>query len=209
MNEFTTPDEALNEDELDELSAFLSSDDVPESTLSLEGVDGLMCALLIAPQPLPRERWLEIIWGVEEGETVELGPEGPYMIELLQRHWNNIAASFPLFDERSDTDEGYWPLMYLPDDDTPDDATDTDYGRDWAVGFRIGMELHPEFWEGILKNEQLAAGLTPVVLLDMGVSPDEVQKEIDFGTRQELVGALIPVLHAYWALGHGRQGTRH
>lgn len=206
MTEFT-PHEVLSEDELDELSAFLSSDKVPESTLSLEGVDGLMCALLIAPQPLPMEEWLPVIWGLEDGDVVTLAPEDQPVLGLLQRHWTSIEQSFPEFDEN--TDDGYWPLMYLPDDDTPDDATDTDYGRDWAVGFRIGMELNPEFWEDILKDEELASGLTPIVLLDMGVSPDEMQKEIDFGTRQELVGALIPVLHAYWALAHNRHDTRH
>lgn len=206
MTETNFNHEALDEDEIDTLSEFLSSDRVPETTLSLEGVDGLMCALQIAPQPLPMDKWLPVIWGVEGDDTVTLEPEDEPILALLQRHWDSIGAAFPRFED--DTDDGYWPLMYLPDDDTPDDATDTEYGRDWAVGFRIGMELHPEFWEHVLKDEELATGLAPVVLLDMGVSPEHMDKVIDFGTRQELVGALIPVLHAYWALAH-RGGTRH
>lgn len=207
MTETNFNHEALTEDEIDQLSEFLSSDKVPETTLSLEGVDGLMCALLITAQPQPMEKWLPVIWGVEGDEVVSLAAEDQYVLTLLRRHWDSVAASFPRYEE--DSDEGYWPLMYLPDEDTPDDATDTDYGRDWAIGFRIGMEMQPEFWENVLKDEQLASGLAPIVLLDMGVSPDEMHKEIDFAMRQELVGALIPVLHAYWALAHRGGETRH
>ena len=203
----TAVNEPLSEEELDALSSYLSSDRVPESTLSLEGVDGLMCALLIPAVPLPMSSWLPIIWGVEDAEVFTVEPDDLGMLDLLQRHWNSIQAAFPLFQEN--TEEGYWPVMFLPEDDTPDDATDTDYGRDWAVGFRIGMEFHPELWDAVLENEELASGLTPVVLLDMGVTPDAMEKPIDFGVRQELVGALIPVLHAYWALARHSPSTTH
>lgn len=203
----TAVNEPLSEEELDALSSYLSSDRVPESTLSLEGVDGLMCALLIPAVPLPMSSWLPIIWGVEDAEVFTVEPDDQGMLDLLQRHWNSIQAAFPLFQEN--TEEGYWPVMFLPEDDTPDDATDTDYGRDWAVGFRIGMEFHPELWDAVLENEELASGLTPIVLLDMGVTPDAMEKPIDFGVRQELVGALIPVLHAYWALARHNPSTTH
>lgn len=199
--------EPLTEEELDALSSYLSSDRVPESTLSLEGVDGLMCSLLIPAVPLPMTSWLPIIWGTEDSDSFTVEPDDKPMLDLLERHWNATAATFPLYEEN--TDEGYWPVMFLPEDDTPDDATDTEYGRDWAVGFRIGMEFHPEFWDAVLENEELASGLTPVVLLDMGVTPDEMEKPIDFGVRQELVGALIPVIHAYWALARNSPNTTH
>lgn len=199
--------EPLTEEELDSLSSYLSSDRVPESTLSLEGVDGLMCSLLIPAVPLPMTSWLPIIWGTEDSDSFTVEPDDRPMLDLLERHWNATAATFPLYEEN--TDEGYWPVMFLPEDDTPDEDTETEYGRDWAVGFRIGMEFHPEFWDAVLENEELASGLTPVVLLDMGVTPDEMEKPIDFGVRQELVGALIPVIHAYWALARNSPNTTH
>lgn len=191
--------QALNDDELDELSQFLDSEQVPTTTLSLEGLDGLFCALAIVPIPVSLEESLKVAWGDETADPLTGHPQGAYFRGLIERHWQAVVDSFPRFAENPD--DGYWPTMFLPDDDTPDNDTSTEYGREWAVGFRIGMEFHPAFWERIVSDEHLAQGLGPVVLLDSGEHPTKANHRIDYATRQELVGSLIPILHSFWMLG--------
>lgn len=197
----------LTEDELDTLSDFLTSDRVPDTTLSLEGVDGLMCALQIGPKRPGPSEWLPVIWGVEKGPAYNVAPSDEPMLTLLMRHWNSIAYAFS--QAQTDPEEGYWPIMYLPEDGTPDDAIDTEYGHEWAVGFRLGMDFNSDFWDVVLKDESLSGGLVPIVLLDLGMHPEAPERVIDYGIRQELVGDLIPALHQFWRLAREGALTTH
>ena len=187
----------LSDEELDVLSDFLFSDRVPDTTLSLEGLDGLFCALIIGPDEVSPAEWLPALWGDAEFQGWKELEDGEKCMALMLRHWRSIATDFQSYNEEEE--EGYWPLVYLPEDEVPDSATDTDYAHEWALGFREGMEFNADFWARVLEDEELSNGLLPIVLLEQGHEPDHPEEPIDFGLRQELLGAIIPALHAYWA----------
>lgn len=116
------------------LSGFLTSRQVPPSTMSLEMLDGYFTALAIGPAIVPPDEYLAAIWGDDDSATCTWDDEAQAteVKALLARHLSAIAI-------RAKADAPHRPLLA----DYGDDET----GSEWAGGFMIGVDVRGKEWE--------------------------------------------------------------
>lgn len=131
----------LSIEERDWLFNFLESKQVPETTMSLEMLDGYFTALVIGPTTIMPSEYMPQVWG-EGGEEAKFdcAKQAQYVMGLLMRHWNTIVR-------RVAADAPIRPIM-VP-------LGDTDRGRAWATGLIAGTALRPNDWEPLFKDEKL------------------------------------------------------
>jgi yecA family protein len=86
---------ALSELEIDQLAAHLAHLTNPDA-LSLEGVDGLFCALIASPDLVSPSDYLPVILGGDFGNSQEFADlaDANATMSLLMRHWNLVIADF-------------------------------------------------------------------------------------------------------------------
>jgi uncharacterized protein len=189
----------LSESEINELADFLESDTAPDTCMTLEQADGFMCALAVGPHPIPMSGWLPILWGSDQDPEFESAGQAQRILTLLLRHWNSVMAGV-----RNEPREGrdfFVPLVYYPGEDTPDDAMDTDLGKEWAEGFAMGINVDEELWDACMEDEDIFPCFGPVILLELGHNPDRPDMVVDYARRKELV-LLLPLIanefYRYW-----------
>jgi len=125
--------------ELDQLGRFLSQVANPRA-LSLEGMDGLFCALIAGPAWVVSSDYLPLLWGgplPDEIVTFNVARVNA-MIGLLTRHWNSILTEL-------DRGAVHPPLIPGVDGGVP--------GRAWAQGFMRGVNFVQVGWNELLQDD--------------------------------------------------------
>jgi uncharacterized protein len=132
---------ALSEAEIERLTALLAANRNPEA-LSLEGVDGLFCALIASPALVMPHEYLPVILGgtLEAGGLLGDLAGVQEMMGLLMRYWNVIAQEF----ERETYHAGY----------RGEPGEDGVPGRAWARGYLHGIRLARNGWSRILQDDR-------------------------------------------------------
>ena len=132
---------SLSEAEIERLTALLAANRNP-GALSLEGVDGLFCALIASPALVMPHEYLPVILGGTLGEGGLLGDLAGVqeMMGLLMRLWNGIAHDF----EHETFHVGH----------RDESGKDGVPGRAWARGYMHGIRLAREGWSRILHDER-------------------------------------------------------
>jgi uncharacterized protein len=130
----------LSEAELDRLAAFLNGIE-NETALSLEGMDGLFCALIASPARVMPSEYLPIIWGGElpDANAFASLEDANATLSLVMRHWNSIISDL-------ESDAVHIPLVFEPD---PSGVI----GRGWARGFMRGVHVAPAPWNELFQSE--------------------------------------------------------
>lgn len=142
---------ALDDDERTELDAVLAA-----GGHDLEYADGLFCALICGPAAVDRAGWLTLLFPVPVTEDA-----AARVLDLVERHWNDIAHRLSLAREALDEDSFYLPFTHVRSG-APGEALT---GQRWAEGFRAGMAMAPDAWRPWLADEQVLAQLAPIVSL--------------------------------------------
>lgn len=147
--------EPLTEAEIERLGAFLRALTNPDR-LTLEGLDGLFCALIAGPDTVMPSEYLPVVWGGEmaDEDAFESEAEATEVLELVMRHWNAIVDEY-------ETERVYLPLL---------DASDEKGvpGRAWARGFMRGVALRRRGWAPMFTDENEGQLLTiPLVAGEM------------------------------------------
>ncbi len=86
-------DAPLNDQELDELDAFLDSDTLSEDSMDLSTMDGFFAAIALNPEFILPGQWLPWVWDMEEGEETPAfanAEEADRIHGLLLRHYNHV-----------------------------------------------------------------------------------------------------------------------
>jgi uncharacterized protein len=133
--------QGLSEAELERLTALLAANRNP-GALSLEGIDGLFCALIANPALVMPHEYLPVILGGTLGEGGLLGELAGVqeMMGLLMRLWNAIAQDF----ERE--------TFHVARRNEP--GEDGVPSRAWARGYMHGVRLARKGWTRILHDER-------------------------------------------------------
>jgi yecA family protein len=111
------------------------------SSLSLEGMDGLFCALIAGPAWVTPSEYLPLLWGgplPDEIVTFNVAHMNA-MVWLLERHWNSILAEL-------DRGAVHPPIIAR-------DSSGVMSGRIWAQGFMRGVNFVQTGWNELLQDK--------------------------------------------------------
>ncbi len=196
---------SLSDAELDELEAFLLSDDVPEDCMDIAMLDGFLTALIIGPNTLLPSQWLPYIWGGDENEemTFASGEQAERVLNLIMRYYNDRVH-----DLREDAVE-FEPLLYV----RQDEAGEVPVLDEWCVGFITGIGLDPEGWRPLIESdaEQDAVLLAPMLLFGTEDGQAELRSNPELAGRQsdfaDGLGPCVLGIRDFWLPGRKRAAT--
>lgn len=180
--------------ELDELHEFLSRH-ADADGLMLDAVHGLLTAIVIGPDPIAANEWLDHV--IDQQRGFETEEEANRILALLIRLYNSVvqeleALSYqPIFGE----------VEIVGSEETELSA------RGWCEGFSIGVDLRSALWEGRMQSDpELLELLNPVIALaaEEGIFESEDGEIIDPLSPEDFESALSGVAGAvadvqqYW-----------
>jgi uncharacterized protein len=155
--------ESLDNEELDELHDALYARNGEDGPL-LDGLHGLITALLVGPQPVSSEEWLPLV----------LNPEEPFSSHLEAEQLTSLCLRLFHAVERGLDQLIYEPILAEYEDDENGEGEDTGDGevdviveaRGWCAGFSMGVDLHARLWEPRLRfDPRLMEIMAPVMAL--------------------------------------------
>ncbi len=148
-------DHALNDEEFDELDAFLMSESLSDEAMDLSSLDGFFAAIALNPEFVLPSQWLPWVWDMEAGEETpvfENLAQAERVNGLLLRHYNSVQEMIG---------EGrYAPLMY---EMRQEDGGEFYDAEGWSMGFMLGVSLFQDVWRQILDAH--GEWLAPMMLL--------------------------------------------
>jgi len=147
--------QALSEEELNELTEFLST--TGPAALNLEALEGFLCALICVPEPVHPLKYLSLICG--KGFLFENEDDIDRILCLLVRYWNSVACNLRTIL----SDWGIFIAKY---------HRVWRGGHDWARGFMLAALKRRKCWDELMKSEETAQLLQPMLLLGADVIPD-------------------------------------
>ena len=195
MKENKALKQPLSELEIDWLADYLDElSETYENTMSLEEMDGFFCALIVSPIWVEPKDWLGFI--LDENFEFPSEDEAEKFFTVIFRHWNHISH---LLRHRPKTehDELYIPLL----EDCDEDTTTHKFAERWATGFTKGISDCLDQWQQLFQDEENCHLITPVMLLEVGRSPEQDDRELTYQERRDLF-ILLPSaayeMYQYW-----------
>jgi len=186
----------FGDEDLTELAALLESRAVPFRGMSLEMLDGFLCALAVGPDLVPPSEWLPPVWGGRppHWESIE---EAEHVNGLLMRMWNDVVRRVAIEPELAmDRD---MPVIAIPDEAH---LAEEPYAADWAAGFIVGVKMRVNEWGAwcakdnwidstLVGIETLSSGQW--MAIEVGAKPEPLAAK----DRLELIGSLPYTLHDF------------
>lgn len=147
----------LTETEIDQLDTYLSGLTGP--IRSLEGLDGLVCALTSAPTKVDYEQYMSAVVG-DDGFADN--KEASAIEKLAKRHQRSVKVGL---DETLESETLYTPALLVDEDGKAQ-------GNQWALGFLLGVSMTEADWEDFTKGDEMARLLLPMMVLAHEHHPD-------------------------------------
>lgn len=191
----------LTADELDGLDRLLGSLDA-DGTMTLDGADGYLTALLVGPgdglATRPTAEWLPLVWGGDgPGGMDEAAPfaskrQRKTTVVQVLRHLRHLA------DQLARTPEAWEPIFSIAEQG----AREWVDARDWCTGFLQAVDLQPEAWRPVFDEPSLA----PLLALGGGLAGDdepdpETAEDLDDPAVVDALSRAVP--EAVLALARG------
>ena len=139
----------MPESDLDRLAELLATPGKDDGPLPLDAIQGLFCAVVSAPQPIARERWLPGILG--PGHAFASDEDAAQATALLTRFLEVTA-------EQLNSGAGFDFVLYQTDDGVEDLAI-------WCEGYLMGVELAEPGWDDAADPDEVGDMLHPFVVL--------------------------------------------
>ena len=207
-----SPNTPLDEEELSSLDHLLTT--LPaDGSMTLDGMDGYLTALLVGPPllgELASSDWIPLIWGGD----VEAGSPAPFAsnqkrkratVQVL-RHLRSIEAALT---DAPDTWEPVFSVAELPGTQGEELADATD----WCLGFLVATDLAPDAWAPLFADPDIGPALATIAWLggdtdvaaDAADHPDAEALE-DPQVRDQLSRAAADAVLKLWARRQGSAG---
>lgn len=146
MNKFSSAPHIMD---IDELDAFLMSDQMPDDCMQICDMDGFLTAIAIGPDMVMPSEWLPYITGGQEPEF-ETEKQAQAFFGGVMEWYNGILRTL------SEAPEEYEPYIYENMNGDP-------IFSDWAEGFLIGVSLRQEAWNALRNSKEYSHYFTPIV----------------------------------------------
>ena len=183
----------LEASELDELHDYLVEHPGTDG-LMLDGVHGLLSAIVAGPEPVPASEWLPHV--IDEETGFDDADQANRILSLLVRLYNSVVQELealtyePIFGEYEDED-GSADLAAVG----------------WCEGFSLGIDLRSAVWEARMSSDpRLMDLLDPIIRIsaDEGLFESDTTEqlaELDEEDRDQLlraVGGAVADVQQYW-----------
>ena len=197
----------LSDEELDELSQFLSAEDMPEDGMDIAMLDGFLTGIVIGPNTLAPNQWLPAIWDATDDNPMSWkSPEQMQRIMgLIMRMYNDRVHD--LHEDIAD----YEPLIYQGEQD----GKVVPILDEWCMGFVRAMQLDPDGWQPLIDADAGDAGgglLTPMLLYGTEEGWDQlkdnkllVERHQDFS---DAIGPCVIGIRDFW-LPHRKEASTY
>ena len=165
--------------------------------MTLSELDGFLCGVATAPEPIGPEEWLSLVWGGEEFDVPAV--DQTELTALVMARYDEINAEL--------SEAGYAPLYEVDDDDETAVLWEI-----WLVGFEAAMSLCLPAWEKLLrshKESQAQEAAFAIVSLLGAADPDLAEadrRDPEYLALVDEAPRLIPELVATLYRAH-RQAT--
>jgi uncharacterized protein len=178
---------ALSAAEIVWLGEFLASEEVPDTAMPLEALDGFFTALVVGPETVLPSEYMPVIWDTAERVAPVFADPGQLdaLSDLLSRHWSTIAR-------RVAAGHVHLPLL---EDERPGQE-----GCAWCYGFMVGMGLRLKAWQPLLKDKAMGPLIAVIAVLAEADELSDVPPTLP-QDRAEIVEALsaIPLtIRDFW-----------
>src|SRR5665811_2434313 len=183
--------------EIEELDAFLLSDDCLENAMDVSSLDGFLCAVLSGPNVIMASKWIPWVWdSTEANQSPEFTSEkqAQRILDLLMRHANDIAVTLTQFPQ-------YYEPLFLERDHKGRTVSIVD---EWCCGYVKGIALDPSGWQPLV--EAHPDWFEVIHLYGTESGWDRLKKLVEahedaYARHQALVDLIAPAarnIHAYW-----------
>lgn len=166
----SSPSDPLTDSQIDQLDAYLLSDQVQEEALDYIALHGYLCALAVSPAPLPEHEWLAQV--MAETPVLEDTAERHEMLNLIRQE---LAYLHVCLESDQDID--------LPCDLTLElDQEDDCLLEYWAQGFMELIFSQEDVWFAE-QEEDVAECLLPFMLaakLDEDEELEDLRRQPEF-----------------------------
>ena len=199
-----SPNTPLTEEELSSLDDMLTN--LPsDASMTLDGMDGFLTALLIGPSPLAAlatPGWLPLIWGGDQEPApapFQSNQKRKRTTVLVLRHLRSIEAAL---SGAPDAWEPVFSVAEVPGSQGEELADATD----WCMGFLAATDLAPDAWAPLQADPDIGPGLATIAWLggDVDVAADAQDhpsdEELDDPqVRDQLSRAAADVVLKLWS----------
>lgn len=175
---------------LQALEAFLLSERAPRTAMTVSGIDGLLTAVAIGPEPLMPSEWLPAIWGEEEPAFAD-AEEAQRINAHIMAHYNEIVTT--IYERPEDFAPAIWA--------TPEGGG---IPGDWAAGFLDAVRLNPQAWAPLFDDEEASALMTPLmfagatedVAAELGITPERESEMLN--EIADILPSCVLGIHTFW-----------
>jgi len=168
----------LSDEEIDLLDAFLLSDHVHESAMTVSELDGFLTGVLIGQELILPSEWIPIVWG-EQSPDFESAEQAETISALVIARYNQI--NFGL----SQSPPAIEPLIM-------EDGNGDLLGEIWAAGFVTAIEIRAKSWMPIFDTDYAAAVSLVMALADPDRLSDVAE---DDEAKSALLNSITSELH--------------
>ena len=196
----------LDQKELRDLEDILEQGKNSEEALAIDGLLGLLHAIVITPTPIMPSEWLPVVFGGEPAfDNVD---QAQKMMNHLMHAYNHFIDLF------------HQGKLTFPFDIKFDDGDTLEKVENWAEGFFYGLQLRDDFWAGDTtsnisfdEKEELMDSLRVVravaypdeasdILLKKGLDLDSVKKYDDWepkllATAYSMLPGAVKIFHEF------------
>jgi yecA family protein len=184
---------ALTQDEIDWLGAVFASEHMPDDAMSVEQIDGYLCALAMdAEQGRAREMTSAILGTPREASVFAGEEQADRAARLVARMWNTIV-------ERLDAGYAHTPILW---------GSKAPKAQGWARGFITGMQTARPQWRTAVRSEDVRMFLVPILGLALNEGEQHEGLVATPEAREEWLDMLptaMVALHATMWLEHERE----
>lgn len=176
--------QALFDDELDELDDFLADESMEEMSMDVATLEGFLTAIAIGPRLVMPSQWLPWVWDMANGEaeaTFENSDQASRMLSLIMRYYNGIIKT-----STSDP-ASFHPIFWRGDQ----------WGAaEWCEGFLLGFQFNDDAWSRLAASHP--TWFAPFIRLGTDDGLEITKSKGDAQKWMNEIAASLAHMRAYW-----------
>lgn len=184
------PPTTLTESEIDFLDAFLANLHGP--IRSIEGLDGLLCALNCAPTLIKQSEYIDVLM---DEASFDSDDQCRAISELMTRH--DTAVGDELM-RAIQTEDPFAPALMVNEEGQA-------LGNEWALGFLLGVSMTEQDWVEFASHDTRSRLMIPMMVLAHEHHPDPMMRPspITDESREELLAMMAGSVAIIYGHFHG------